>query len=68
MASTNASTKNMEFYEDEEDTYYDELAGDFSVNDKKARNKRSNSTCYSSKHIRQSLALSKTKTPKSDKR
>ena len=68
MASNHASTKNMEFYEDEEDAYYSELAGDFTVNDKKARNKRSNTTCYSSKHTRQSLALSKTKTPKSDKR
>lgn len=64
MASNKTSTKNME-YEDEEDVYYGELAGDFSVNDKKARNKRSNTTCYSSKHTRQSVAVSKTKMAKS---
>jgi hypothetical protein len=54
----------MNFYEDtlyEEmvDDNYSDLAGDFTVNDKKARNKRSNTNCYSSKHVRQSIALNK---------
>ena len=51
----------FEFYEDAMEGYYGDLAGDFSVNDKKARNKKSNTTCYSSKHARQSLALIKPK-------
>lgn len=50
----------MEFYDDAIDDYYGEMAGDFSVNDKTKRNKRSNTTCYSSKHIRQSVSTNKT--------
>lgn len=52
----------MNFYEDMDemmDDNFSDLAGDFTVNDKKARNKRSNTTCYSAKHIRQSMVTNK---------
>ncbi len=54
---TKNATYTMDFHEDDDEGYYSELAGDFAVNDKKTRNKRNNTTCYSSKHTRQSMAL-----------
>jgi hypothetical protein len=48
-------------YDDPMEEYCSDLAGDFTLNDKKSRNKRSNTTCYSSKHTRQSAALKQNK-------
>jgi hypothetical protein len=43
-------------YVEDDDDYYSGLAGDFSVGDRGARNKRNNGTCYSTKHVRVSQA------------
>lgn len=59
-----ASRKNavyVDLVEDDYEDYYSELAGDTSVYTKCARNKRSASTCYSSKHVRVAVAASHTK-------
>lgn len=45
--------------EDDYEDYFSELAGDTPVSYKCARNKRSTTTCYSSKHVRVSQ-MSKT--------
>lgn len=58
-----ATRKNI--YEDDDaelcENYYSSLAGDMSVVDKCARNKRNTKTCYSSKHVRVSQASKATR-------